>query len=123
MSERHHVEALRQEAVTLKAASKNREASYPCKICEVNNLLEKNRRKSVNNERSVKLQAADYNDGFESDPDCSSIDDTVHASDDEEEGNRDELEDESDEDAEGKRGIIDEKYWIERDKEGFVGEA
>jgi len=67
MSERHRVEALSQEAVTLKAASKSQEASYSCRTCEANKLLTKNRRKSVYNERNFKLEL-DNNDGFDSDP-------------------------------------------------------
>jgi hypothetical protein len=120
MSERHRVEALSQEAITLKAASKAQEASYSCRTCEANKLLAKNRRKSVYNERNFQLQI-DSNDGFDSDPDCSSVDETVHASDDEGNGGGDGVEDEFDEDAEGNK-IIDEKYEIDSDNEELKGE-
>lgn len=118
MSERHRVEALNQEAITLKAASKAQEVSYSCRTCEADKLLAKKRRKSVYNERNFQLQM-DSNDGFNSDPDCSSVDETVHASDDE--GDVDGVEDEFDEDAEGNK-IKDEKYEIDSDNEELKGE-
>jgi hypothetical protein len=117
LSERHRVEALSQEAVTLKAAFKRQEASYSCRTCETNKLLTKNRRKSVYNERNFKLEL-DNNDGFDSDPDCSSVDETVHASDNE--GDGDCLEDELDGDVEGLK-IIDENYEIDNDEEVIKG--